>query len=98
MVQTAKREWTNQPSGTPELVKQKRTVSRERERKGSTKYVQSRQDTGRTGDGTSSRYDAETERIWRETETEEDNNRSIITRAASLERICKNSKGWKQEV
>ena len=29
----------------------------------------------------------EAERIWQDTETEEDNNRSIITRVASLERM-----------
>ena len=62
-------------------------VSRERERTGSTKSVQSRQDTGRTGDRTSSGYNVEAERIWRETETKQDNNRSIITRAASLKRM-----------
>ena len=34
-----------------------------------------------------SRTDAEAERIWQEVTTEEDDNRSIITRAASLERM-----------
>ena len=62
-------------------------MSRERERSGSNKSVQSRQDTGRTGDGTSSGYNAEAERIWRDSETEEDDNRSIIMRAALLERM-----------
>ena len=47
-------------------------MSRERKRTGSTKSLQSRQDTGRTGDAISSGYDAEAERIWRETEPEED--------------------------
>ena len=52
----------------------------------------SRQDIGRTGDGTNSGYDEEAERIWRETETEEDDNMSNITRAlhkrtASLEKM-----------
>ena len=82
---TAKREWKNQSSGTPGLVRQEMPVSRERERTGST--IQNRQDTGRTGEGTFSGYDAEAERIWRDTETEKDNNKSIITRAASLERM-----------
>ena len=66
-------------------MRQERTVSREREITCSTKFVQSRQDTGRTGDGTSSGNDAEGERIWRDTEPEEDNNKSIIMRAALLE-------------
>ena len=45
-------------------------VSRERERTGSTKSVQSWQDIGiRTGDGSSSGYDAEAERICWDTET-----------------------------
>ena len=37
--------------------------------------------------GVNSGTDAEAERIWQETTTEEDDNRSIITRAASLERM-----------
>ena len=74
VVQTVKQEWKNRLSGTPGLARQARTVSRERKRTGSTKSVQNRQGTGRTGDGTSSVYDAEAERIWRDTETEEDDN------------------------
>ena len=43
VVQTVKREWKNEPSGTPTLVRQDRTVSRERERANSLKTRRSRQ-------------------------------------------------------
>ena len=81
VVQTAKRERKNGPSGTPTLARQDRMVSREREN--SVKSRRSRQ----TEVGVNSGTDAEAERIWQETTTEEDNNRSIVTRAASLERM-----------
>ena len=81
MVQTAKREWKNRPSGTPTEVRRERTISSERAN--SIKTRRSRQ----TEVGVNSGTDAEAERIWQETTTEEDDNRSIITRAASLERM-----------
>ena len=81
VAQTAKREWKNRPSGTLTLVRRDRTVSRESERTGSIKSQRSRQ----TDVGVNSGTDAEAERIWQETKEEEDSNRSIITRAASLE-------------
>ena len=65
-------------------MRQNRRVSRERERTGSTKSLQSRQ----TEAGTSSGPDAEAERICQDTgKDEDDNNRSIVTRAASLARM-----------
>ena len=83
VVQTAKREWKNRLSGTPTLVRRDRTVSREREGANSLKTRRSRQ----TEVEMDSRTDAEVERIWQEATTEEDHNRSIITRAASLKRM-----------
>ena len=66
---------------TPTLVRRDWTVSRERAN--SLKTRRSRQ----TEVGVNSGTDTEAERIWQETTTEEDDNRSIITRAASLERM-----------
>ena len=88
MVQTAKQEWKNQPSGTLGLVKQERTVSRERERTGSTKSVKSRQDTGRTGDRTMIRKQREYGKRQRQKKT---------TTGVLLQEQC-HSKRWKQEV
>ena len=70
------------------LVRQDRTVGRERERASSLKSRRSRQ----TEVGVNSGTDAEAERIWQETTTEEDDNRSIVTRAASLKRMETGSK------
>ena len=83
MVQTSKREWKNQPLGTPGLVRRDRTVSVEREKTSSIKSWRSRQ----TDVGVNSGTDAEAEKIWQDTTEEEDDNRSIITRAALLERM-----------
>ena len=83
VVQTAKREWKKRPSGIPTLVRRDRKISREREGASSLKTLRSRQTEGEVD----SRTDAEAERIWQEAMTEEDNNRSIITRAALLERM-----------
>ena len=98
VVQTAKREWKKRPAGaptvrtvsreregagsfkTPKVTRRERTVSKERERASSLKTRRSRAETDR-------RTDAEAERIWQEATTEEDDNRSIITRAASLESL-----------
>ena len=65
---------------TPTSTRRERTGSEERERASSLKTGRSRAETER-------RTDAEAERIWQEATTEEDDNRSIITRAASLERL-----------
>ena len=82
VVQTEKQEWKNQPSGAPELVR--REVSGERERTGSTNSLRSRQ----TEAGTNSGPDAEAERFWQDTGTgEDDDNRSIVSKAASLKRM-----------
>ena len=62
------------------LIRRGSTDSRERERAGSLKTRRSRDESER-------RTDAEAERIWQEATTEEDDNRSIITRAASLESL-----------
>ena len=65
-------------------MRRDRTVRGERERTGSIKSRRSRQTEVKTNSGT----DAETERIWQNTsEEEDDNNRSVVTRAASLERM-----------
>ena len=60
-------------------MRRDRTESGEREITGSTKSLHSRQ----TEAGTRSGLDAEAERIWQDTGSEEDDdNRSIVTRAA----------------
>ena len=73
-----------------------REVSREREGAGSfkTPTLIRRGSTGagslktrRSRDESEKRTDAEAERIWQEATTEEDDNRSVITRAASLESL-----------
>ena len=77
VVQTA---WRNRPSRTPGLMRRDRTVSGERERTGSLKSRRSLVETD-------SATDAEAERIWQNTTEDDEDNRSIVTRAASLERI-----------
>ena len=66
-----------------QTAKSEWTVSREREGVNSLKTRRSRQ----TEVGVDSRTDAEAKRIWQEATTEEDDNSSIITRAASLKRM-----------
>ena len=88
VVQTEKQEWKNQPSGAPGLVRQNRRVSRERERTGSTKSLQSRQ----TEAGTSSGPDAEAERIWQNTTEEDEDNRSVCCNKSSMARKDRNRK------
>ena len=95
-------EWKKRPAGAPTLVKRDWTVSREREGASSLKtltLVRRERTVSKEREGASSlrtrrsraeadrRTDAEAERIWQEATTEEDNNRSIITRAASLESL-----------
>ena len=89
VVQTAKREWKKRPSGAPTV-----TASREREGAGSFKtptLIRKRSigagslKTRRSRDESEQRKEDEAERIWQEATTEEDDNRSILTRAASLE-------------
>ena len=62
---------------------QDRTVSFERERTGSTKSLKSRHTEAGTNIGT----DKEAERILQDTAEEDENNKSIVTRAALLERM-----------
>ena len=61
-------------------MRRDRTVSRERER---TVSVKSRKSLVQTDSAT----DAEAKIIWQNTTEEDDDNRSIVTRAALLERI-----------
>ena len=62
------------------LIRRERMISKEREGASSLGTQRSRAEVDRM-------RDAEEERIWQEATTEEDDNRSIIIRAASLERI-----------
>ena len=102
VVQTAKREWKKRPAGAPTVRKRDRTASREREGAGTFKtptLVRRERTSSKEREGASSlrirrsraeadrRTVAEAERIWQEATTEEDNNRSITMRAASLERL-----------
>ena len=61
-------------------MRQDRTVSGVRERTGS---IKSRRSLVKTNSAT----DAEAERIWQNTTEEDYDNRSVVTRAALLERI-----------